>query len=172
MGKSRNTYTVKGTKCNPQISLLQENAELKARELAKKDVKWSGINSKDEMIKPLVEAGVKFNEEDVIFTTKDKSGQLIWLEKGNNLAGFEHIKKHTNDFVKKHGIKAKDLLSHIKDIIENGEIVSSRIVLRNGKLGLEKRYLYNNKYYVLGAIGINGYVVTMYPRSKGENKWL
>jgi len=41
MGKSRNTYTVKGTKGNPQTSLSQENAELKARELAKKDVKKS-----------------------------------------------------------------------------------------------------------------------------------
>jgi len=66
MGKSRNTYTVKGTKGNPQISLSQENAESKARELAKKGTKKNDIaREKDsEKSKQIKFDGSLFNYED------------------------------------------------------------------------------------------------------------
>lgn len=52
------------------------------------------------MLKPLIAAKVKFNAADVLFVTKDKSGQMIWLEKGNDLAGLKHIlNKHADDFL-------------------------------------------------------------------------
>jgi len=66
MGKSRNTYTVKGTKGNPQISLSQGNAESKARELAKNGTKKNDIaREKDsEKSKQIKFDGSLFNYED------------------------------------------------------------------------------------------------------------
>ncbi len=43
------------------------------------------------MIDQLTKARVKFNPNDVLFVTKDKTCQLVWLEKGNKAAGLEHI---------------------------------------------------------------------------------
>lgn len=37
--------------------------------------------------------GVKFTQENIVFTTRDKMGQVIWLEKGNSAAGYEHIQR-------------------------------------------------------------------------------
>ncbi len=37
-----------------------------------------------------------------------------------------------------------------------------------GKRDLKKIYLYKGKYYVLGAIGTNGYIVSMYPKDGGR----
>lgn len=119
------------------------------------------------MINELTKAGVKFTKEDVVFVTKDKTGQLIWLEKGNSGAGLEHIRKHSNDFMVKHGVKSSNLVNHIKNVLEKGSVLSTeKKRLTNGKIGLEKIYLYKNKYYVLGAIGTNGYIVSLYPTSK------
>lgn len=163
MGKSKNSHTVFGTKGNPQGTLSQGNAERKARELAEKKLEEEKKKEQDELVKPLVDAGVKFTKEDVLFVTKDESGQLIWLEKGNEDVGLKHIEKHVNQFVKEHVIVKSDLTSHIKDIIATGKIISSKQVLRNGKLGYEKIYLYKNTYYVVGAIGLNGFIVSVYP---------
>lgn len=43
------------------------------------------------MIDQLTKARVKFNPNDVLFVTKDKTGQFVWLEKGNKGVGLEHI---------------------------------------------------------------------------------
>ena len=58
-------------------------------------------------------AGVKFTKEDVLFVTKDKTGQLVWLEKGNQRAGLEHILNgsgntggHAADFERAFGLMA------------------------------------------------------------------
>ena len=128
------------------------------------------IINKDPILKQIVNSGAKINVKDVVFTAKDKSGQLVWLEKGNKTSGLEHIKsKHQSDFVSKHNIKASHLTTHLKRVVSKGTIVSSRTVkLSNGRVGYEKVYSYRGKYYTLGAIGTNGYIVSMYPISGGK----
>ena len=131
--------------------------------------KIDGVISKDPLLKQLVDSKVKINVKDVVFTAKDKSGQIVWLEKGNPSAGLAHIMKHEDDFVAKHNIQKGHLPSHLKNVVSKGKIVSSRQVkLPNGKDGLEKIYLYKGKYYTLGAIGTNGFIVSMYPFSGGK----
>lgn len=69
----------------------------------------------EEDIMKLQNAGVKFNKEDVIFVTNDSSGKLIWLEKGNDQSGLNHIKaRHSNDFEQKHGVSVDKIQSDIK----------------------------------------------------------
>jgi hypothetical protein len=128
------------------------------------------IINKDPILKKIVDSGAKINIKDVVFTAKDKSGQLVWLEKGNKTSGLEHIKiKHQSDFVSKHNIKASSLPAHLKRVVTKGTIVNSRAVnLPNGRVGYEKVYVYKGKYYTLGAIGTNGYIVSMYPINGGK----
>lgn len=45
---------------------------------------------------------------------------------------------------------------------------SQEKILSNGKIGLEKIYLYKVKYYTLGAIGTNDYIISMYPIEGGK----
>ena len=124
---------------------------------------------KDPLLKQLVDSNVKINLKEVVFTTKDSSGQVIWLEKGNQDAGLTHIMKHESDFVTKHNISKGQLTPHLKNVVSKGKLVSSRTVtLENGRNGLEKIYLYKGKYYTLGAIGTNGFIVSMYPIDGGK----
>lgn len=52
-----------------------------------------------ELLDQLANTGSKFTEADIIFITIDKDGKLIWLERGNELAGFEHIvSRHKEQF--------------------------------------------------------------------------
>lgn len=117
----------------------------------------------------LIISGVNINPKDVVFTVKDKSWQVVWLENRNTTKGLEHIKKHTNDFVDKHNIQEKHLVSHLKNVIKKGVVVHSQEkILSNGKMGLKKIYLYKGKFYTLGVIGNNGYIVSMYPIDGGK----
>ncbi len=131
--------------------------------------KNNAIVKKDPLLSDLIKSGVKINIENVVFSAKDKSGQVVWLEKGNEISGLQHIKKHTKDFVAKHNIQESHLVGHLKNVIKKGVVVSSQEKsLANGGIGIEKIYLYKGKYYTLGAIGTNGYIVSMYPINGGE----
>lgn len=172
MGKSKNSYTVFGTRGNPQCKLSQGNAEKKARELAQK-IEEEKKKKQDELVKPLVEAGVKFTREDVLFVTKDKSGQLIWLEKGNDRAGLKHLlygnekaRGHKEDFEKAFGLTKDEIPYFLKDFITNGKLISSELKTIGTRQGYERVYENNNEYLVLVGVGTNGFIVTAYPRRK------
>jgi hypothetical protein len=112
-------------------------------------------------------------EDKVIFETKDKTGQTVWLAWGKKPnAGYGHIlSKHGDDFVAKDGIKKEDLVPHLRHIIEEGEIKKNVLAPdSNGRLGYTRIYCYQKKYYVVGGIGTNGFIVTMFPVAEGENK--
>ena len=122
------------------------------------------------LLAELVNSGVKISPEKIIFAARDKSGQIVWLESGNQSAGLSHIvQRHAADFAAKHDIQPQKLASYLRDVIAKGRIVSSKLVaLKNGKQGLEKIYVYKDKYYTMSAIGTNGYIVTMYPTKGGK----
>ena len=159
MGKTFNSGFGVGVGTSPQGNISQSNYETKVNELSKRA----------EMLKPLIEAKVKFNADEVQFVTKDKSGQMIWLETGNDNAGLNHIlKRHADDFSLKHNVSKENVVSHIKNIISEGNIEYSRIIKRGSHVGIEKLYLYNGKYYLLSGIGTNGFVVSAYPIKEKE----
>ena len=125
----------------------------------------------DPLIKDIINSGAKISVENVVFTARDKSGQIVWLETGDDRSGLEHIKKHLKQFVSKHNMQEKTLIGHLKNVITRGRIVSSQIKkLPNGLDGFEKIYLYKGKHLTVCATGTNGYIVTMYP-IKEETKW-
>lgn len=155
MGKTSKSGLGVGTGNSPQGSLTQGNVDAKVKELTRK-----------EMIEQLTNAGVKFNPNDVLFVVKDKTGQLVWLEKGNKVAGLEHIKeRHLSDFVEKHRIKEDNIVGHLNLIITTGKLEYSKTKMRNGRLGYERLYNKNGQYYLLSITGTNGFLVTAYPIS-------
>lgn len=126
------------------------------------------------LIGELEKSGVKFTKEDVIFVTKDATGQTVWLEKGNSSAGLEHIinggaksSGHAEHFEKAFGITKEQIPSFLNKIISNGRVVSNQLKSINGREGFERIYYYNGKHYVLAGIGTNGFIVTAYPIEYG-----
>lgn len=125
------------------------------------------LAEKRSFIEELRNRGEKFNEKNMEFITKDATGQIIWLEKGSSTAGLEHItQRHENDFKDALGIDKSQIPNFLENIITHGEIVSNRIVSRKGRQSFERKYKYNNKYYILTGIGSNGFVVSAYPTTK------
>lgn len=127
-------------------------------------------NETNNLIAELEKRGVKFTREDIVFITKDGTGQTVWLEKGNPSAGFEHILNgdgkspgHAADFEKAFGISRMQIPMFLKNIVSKGQIVSNNLKIVNRRNGYERIYYYEGKHYVLAGIGTNGFIVTAYP---------
>ncbi len=128
------------------------------------------------LIDELIQDNVKISVDDVVFITRDKSNQIVWLEKGNSAAGLEHIlngdgKKpgHANDFEKAFGILRDQIPEYLNKVISNGTIVSNQLVQRGINKGFERIYYYEGKHYVVTGIGTNGFIVSAYPKKmKGD----
>lgn len=132
------------------------------------------------MPKPLVEAEhlmemeakkVKFNLEEVVMTAKDTNENLVWLEKGNENKGLEHILNgsktspgHKEDFQNAFGVSESNIPRFMKNVISNGNIVSEqKVSLPKGGQGIERIYYVDGKHYLLTGVGTNGFIVTSYP---------
>jgi hypothetical protein len=114
-----------------------------------------------ELMDELRESGVKFKEEDVVLITKTKINELVWLEKGDNTKGLEHIlRRHEKDLERKFGLKKEDIPSFVKDVFTNGIEISRKF--KNG--GFQKEYLYKDKHIVISGVGTNGFIVSIYPK--------
>ena len=138
-----------------QGSLDQMNSELQASENEAR-IKTEAL------ITELERAGVSFTKERIVFVTKDATGQIVWLEKGNFSAGLEHIEtRHTGDFLSKHGVEKAKIPEHLKTIFQNGKVEYSRVTDRNG--GYERLYCSHGQFYLLSGIGENGFIVSAYP---------
>lgn len=109
--------------------------------------------------------GVKFTYHDVVFTARDATGQVVWLERGNEVAGFEHMEArgHIGQLAKYLDINERDVPRMLRNIIRDGRIISNKAVKRSNRTGYEQKYEYNGKRIVLAAVGTNGFLVTAYP---------
>lgn len=133
------------------------------------NTKGARSNTTESLIKQLENSGVKFSKNDIVFITKDKSGQTVWLEKGNTSTGLQHIMtRHAQDFQNKHNISKTQISNHLNDVFSSGKIEYNRITQRNGRTGYERLYSYNGKYYLQTGIGTNGYIVSAYPISQSD----
>lgn len=123
-----------------------------------------------ELIAELEQRGVKFTKENIVFITKDATGQTVWLETGNSSAGLEHILNgdgkssgHAADFERAFGISRDNIPSFLRKVVSEGVVVSNKVRTRNGREGYERVYYYDGKHYVLTGVGKNGFIVSAYP---------
>ncbi len=131
---------------------------------------FNGTNgAKKQLIQELKDSNIKFSEKDMQFITKDKTGQIVWLETGNSFSGLTHIvSRHAEDFLNKHGVAQSELSSHLNRVFTSGDVEYTRTTNRSGRMGYERLYCYSGKYYLLTGIGTNGYIVSAYPLSEGD----
>lgn len=123
-----------------------------------------------ELVQELKRRKEKFKEEDILFITRVPTREILWLEKGSSTAGFEHIKqRHTQDFLKKFGVKQNKIPSFLKKVVEEGTIVSESSRIQGDREQIKRIYLYQNQYHVITALGTNGFIVSAYPRKEIKN---
>lgn len=167
--RSSNTGHAHGTIGNPQTTIeqLEYALEEAANEAALKDLADNLPLIDESLIAEMESAGVKFNKSDIMLTTRDATGQPIWLEKGNPLAGYEHIKKrgHTEQLAKHLGIEEGEAPRALRNAIRDGRIVSDKTEMRKGRLTRERIYEYGGRQ-LLVALGTNGFIVSAYPEHK------
>ena len=77
-----------------------------------------------ELIRELVAAGVSFTEDEIVFITKDATGQIVWLEKGNEKAELTHIiNRHLDDFSNAIGLTEESLPRFLEDVVSKGTVL-------------------------------------------------
>jgi len=130
-------------------------------------------NASAELIAGLEKSGVKFTKENIVFITKDGTGQTVWLETGNASAGLKHILDgdgrspgHASDFEKAFGVTRDNIPSYLAKVISNGTVVSNKLVKKGSREGYERTYYYEGNHYVITGIGTNGFVISAYPKKK------
>lgn len=130
-----------------------------------------GTLDNNPLVKELQARGTRINVGETLFVAKDKTGMIVWLEKGNPNGGLHHILDgngktpgHAADFQTAFGISRQDVPGYIKTVVTNGNLVSSKTVsVGGGRLGYERIYYYNGNYHLVTGIGTNGFIVTAYP---------
>lgn len=130
----------------------------------------------EELIADLEKHGVKFTKENIVFITKDGTGQTVWLETGNKLAGLRHIldgdeisSGHAADFERAFGVSREHIPSYLEKVISHGTVVSNKIVKKGSREGYERTYYYEGNHYVITGIGTNGFVISAYPKKRKDN---
>ena len=164
--RSSNGHLAHGTTGNPQGTLEQETLAAISTENERQLKGFAKAQLIDEtLVEELRRQKVKFNLKDMVFITRDKTGQTIWLEKGADAAGLAHLEKrgHIKDLADKFGVDETSVPFLMRNIIKNGAILSSKTVIRRGREGIERIYEYEGRRIVLAAIDANGFLVSMYP---------
>ena len=122
------------------------------------------------LIQELYDKNVKFSEKDIVFITRDRTGQIVWLETGNPGAGLMHILDgngktagHATDFEQAFGVSRSQVPAFLKEVITNGEVISNTLKPVKGRLGFERIYAYKGKHYLLAGVGTNGFITSAYP---------
>lgn len=118
-----------------------------------------------EYLQEMVSKGYKFTEERIVFITKDSEKKLVWLERGNDSAGLQHIiNNHKEHFEEAFGIKEDEIALYLYKVITDGKLIDSKPSNIAG--GFDRLYEYDNQYYTFVAMGNNGFIVTSFPNPK------
>ena len=129
----------------------------------------------ESLLDELERNGVKFDRDAVQFVTRDKTGQIVWLESGSRSAGLEHILHgngrtpgHAGDFARAFGVSEAEVASYLRTVITHGEVVSNELkpIGSSGRMGYERVYYYEGNYHVVAGIGTNGFIVSAYPKRR------
>ena len=76
------------------------------------------------LIKELERNHTKFTKDDIVFITRDKTGQIVWLEQGNESVGLYHILEtanngqgHAKDFAESFGVNRGGIATFLKKVL-------------------------------------------------------
>ncbi len=102
----------------------------------------------------------------MIFITRDKTGQIVWLEKGAEGAGLGHMQArgHIEQMAKAFGICKDEVEAYLRKVINSGTVIKNELKPIGNRMGYERVYYYQGNYCVVTAVGTNGFIVSAYPR--------
>ncbi|NUP26104.1 MAG: hypothetical protein HOQ44_05310 [Nocardia sp.] len=110
------------------------------------------------MIDELEQSGVKFSREDIVSIGRDADGKIIFLERGNDRAGLEHILRHSGEFGDK-GISESEIANVVMKAVTEGELVGTQ-----GKNRPVYEIMHNGQpLRIAVTVGSNGFVVGANP---------
>ena len=164
--RSSNGRLAYGTSGNPQTHIMQETY---AAKVAENEAKLKELVSQpmidEALVADLERNRVKFTRKDMLFVTRDKTGQIVWLEKGNAGSGMGHIKSrgHDEQIAKAFGIPKTEVEAYLRKVISQGSIVRNDFKPIGNRMGYERVYYYEGEYCIITAIGTNGFIVSAYP---------
>ena len=124
----------------------------------------TGEIEREELIAQLRATGVKHNPENILRITRLSEGKIVFLEIGNDISGWQHIRKdHANDFANR-GIPEDMIIDAIMSAVTSGIIIGTQGTKR-------KRDVYEIDFndtvqYISISVGHNGYIVGANPTRK------
>jgi filamentous hemagglutinin len=119
---------------------------------------------REELIAQLRASGVKHNPDDILRIARLSEGKIVFLELGNDISGWQHIRKaHANDFANR-GIPEDMIIDAIMSAVTSGIVIGTQ-----GTKG--KRDVYEIEFngvvqYISITVGENGYIVGANPTKK------
>jgi hypothetical protein len=86
----------------------------------------TGEVERDELIAQLRAAGVKHNPDSILRIARLSDGKIVFLEIGNDGAGWQHIwKEHTDNFAAR-GISEEQIIDAVIAAVINGKILGNQ----------------------------------------------
>ena len=119
---------------------------------------------REELIAQLPASGVKHNPENILQITRLLEGRIVFLEIGNDISGWQHIRKdRANDFANR-GIPEDMIIDAIMSAVTSGIIIGTQGTKR-------KRDVYEIDFngvvqYISISVGEKGYIVGANPTIK------
>ena len=117
------------------------------------------------LIDEVMQRGDKISPNDVIGITKDKSGNIVWLENGHlgeHPSGLAHILDEHESQFNDIGIFTNDISNFVLNAVGKGEIVGYQ---GKGQGRPIYEVTYNGeKHQVAITVGSNGYIVGANPK--------
>lgn len=115
------------------------------------------------LIKELQKRNENFTQKDIIAAERDRSGNVVWLEKGNDRAGLKHILSHESQFTK-FGVDRRDIPEYVMKAITGGNIIGYQ---GQGTGRPIYEFDHNGETHRLAVtIGSNGFIVGANPKSR------
>ena len=117
---------------------------------------------RDELIGQLRASGVKHNPDDILGIARLSDGKIVFLEIGNDGAGWQHIRKqHAENFAAR-GIPENQIIDAVM-----AAVINSRILGNQGRSRTVYEIEFNGAIqYISVEVASNGYIVGANPTRK------
>lgn len=122
------------------------------------------MQAKEHLQQILTENHIKFDADAIIAIDQKPDGQIFFLERGNERAGYKHVLNHAKDFNNK-GVNVAKLPQFIMHTLKNNQQVSVQNARRGGRPIYHGTLFAQNNHEVDVAIsvGSNGFIVGANP---------
>jgi hypothetical protein len=117
---------------------------------------------REELIAQLRTSGVKHNPDDILGIARLSDGKIVFLEIGNDGAGWQHIRKqHAENFAAR-GIPENQIIDAVMAAVINGRILGNQ-----GRSRTVYEIEFNGAIqYISVEVASNGYIVGANPTRK------